>query len=208
MSASTKPDGRLPGAVTRLHRAIHELIDPKTQYTNNQLLWAPSLYMQLFHATPGEHISGRRELAATAVTWMDAFQLRDEIDTGFNNVQHAYRGVPPTVGRAREILKRTWRPQDVHYISQIAAVVEEWCADIDALLNPQPRWTLDAACPACNETTVYRRDSAGENVRQPALQVGPSGCYCTNPRCQTYWEPYRLPLLAKVLGLLPDGILE
>ena len=39
--------------------------------------------------------------------------------------QLAYRGVPPTIGRLKEILKRRWKPENVRYITQFAAAVEE-----------------------------------------------------------------------------------
>jgi hypothetical protein len=54
---------------------------------------------------------------------------------------------------------------------------------------------------------VYHRDSAGELVRQPALQIGVWGCECM--ACRAFWAPDRFVFLARVLGYeLPEGVLE
>ena len=62
-------------------------------------------------------------------------------------------------------------------------------------------------CPACNATAVYRRNSAGENVRVPALQIiAEQGCTCLV--CHASWTPDRYLLLCRVLGFdLPRGVL-
>lgn len=208
MSAEQVGDGNLPAARTRLERAISALIDPQQTFLDGQLRRGASRYMLLWDATPGEQITGRRELSATAVTWIEALRLRIEIDTRVEITQPAYCGVPPTVGRLKHVLKRTWRPQDVGYVDKMAKAVEEWCVEIDELLNPTPKWTLPAPCPACGKSRVYKRDSAGETVRQPALQIGPNGCYCANPECDGYWAPEHFVFLSKLLGTLPENVLE
>jgi hypothetical protein len=146
--------------------------------------------------------------------WLDAFQLRDEIDQALAIWQPAYTGVPPTIGRLKCLQARPWRPQDTHQISQITTAILEWTADIDALLDPEPVVFLmaphssePAACTNCGTRRVYRIDSAGERVRQPALKVTKDGCRCQN--CHASWEPGQLRLLAAALGYpLPAGVLE
>jgi uncharacterized protein with PIN domain len=59
---------------------------------------------------------------------------------------------------------------------------------IDALVNPQSIKTVSAPCPNCNSRFIYRRDSAGESVRQPALQIiAEVGCTCQ--ACGAFWAP-------------------
>jgi hypothetical protein len=74
--------------------------------------------------------------------------------------------------------------------------------------QPATRQALLGAVPACGATTVYRKDSTGELVRQPALQiVAEHGCTCQ--ACRYTWAPSHYLLLCKVLGFeLPAGVLE
>ena len=199
----------LPLVVRELEHAIRVLIDPKHTYIDGERHTGPSLYMQLWDATPAEQISGRRVTESTAPSWIDALNLRIEIDTRIEIEQPSFRGVPPTVGRLREIAKRSWRPQDVRYITQLTHALELWAKEIDTLLNPKPNWSLPAACPACGQSVVYKRDAAGERVRQPALQIGPQGCFCANPQCDAHWAPEHFLFLSNLLGYpLPNGVLE
>ncbi|EUA18451.1 putative phage protein [Mycobacterium xenopi 3993] len=70
-----------------------------------------------------------------------------------------------------------------------------------------PRQTPARSLPGMRKKTVYRRDNAGDLVRQPALQITTQGCVCQH--CRTVWGPERFMLLAKVLGYdLPPGVLE
>jgi hypothetical protein len=103
---------------------------------------------------------------------------------------------------------RPWRPQDTRSVEQIPGNVESWAVQIGALLDPQHVKHFSAACPACGATTVYRRDSAGERVRMPALQiVAETGCTCQ--ACRHTWLPHHYLLLCTVLGFGPPaGILE
>jgi hypothetical protein len=132
--------------------------------------------------------------------------LRNEIDVAVEAWQPAFTGVPPSVGRLRCIQTRRWRPQDTRQIEQIANAVRAWADAVDALLNPPRHWTLPSPCPSCNTAIVYRRDSGGEMIRQPALQIDPEGCFCT--KCRAHWTPDKFVFLARVLGSLPENVLE
>jgi predicted RNA-binding Zn-ribbon protein involved in translation (DUF1610 family) len=131
-----------------------------------------------------------------------------EIDTALEIWQPQYTGTPPAVGRLRGLQARKWRPQDVHGIDQISAACEAWAKDITALLNPVSVKHVAAACPACGTKTIHRRDSGGELVRQPALQiVALQGCTCLH--CHTTWAPQYYLHLCRVLGFdMPAGVLE
>lgn len=216
MSAAAAPDGSLPLALREFEDAVHALCSPQSRMVDNRLIPIPSRYQQLFDATDGEQVNtgGGGGAKSRAPGWLDAFQLRDEIDTALAIWQPAFTGVPPTVGRLKWLLARKWRPQDCRQIQQIVTAVNEWATDIDALLDPEPvvylmapHSTGPAACTNCGTRRVYRIDSAGERVRQPALKVTKDGCRCQH--CHASWEPGQLRILAAALGYpLPEGCLE
>lgn len=207
MSAAKQREENLPDAVLHLRRAIDALIEPRQEIIEGKRRVGPSLYVQLWDAAPLEQITGRRELSATAVTWIEALRLRIEIDQRIELEQPMFRGVPPTVGRLREIAKRGWKPSQARYVDRFAGALQDWAKEIEELLNPQPQWTLAAECPNCGQAIVYGTDSAGERVRKPALSIGPQGCVCQ--RCRTVWTPDQFLFLARVLGYEPPaGVLE
>lgn len=209
------PDGHLPAAKTRLGNAISALIDPKPEYTNGTTRWRDSLYDQLHDAIPGtgDGHSSRVPQSSPPLN-IDAVELKHEIDTATAaweprpQIDASQTHLPPiTIIRLKTIEHRAWRPQDTHSIDQIAGNIEAWCESIKTMLNPPPKWSLPNPCPACDTAIVYRKNSAAETVRQPALQIGPAGCVCQN--CHHEWGPQLFQHLANVLGYeLPAGVLE
>lgn len=117
---------------------------------------------------------------------------------------------PPTSTerRLRLIAARNFRPDDIAAIVKITNTLTTWTARINALLEPEHIKHVSAPCPACGATTIHRKDSAGEIVRQPALQIiTDQGCTCL--RCRAHWAPEYYLHLSRVLGFdLPAGILE
>jgi hypothetical protein len=87
-----------------------------------------------------------------------------------------------------------------------AEQIRSWCVSVKALLEPAHVKTIAAACPSCNTAVVYRK-SAGELVRQPALQVvAEVGCTCLS--CGAAWAPDAYLFLCRLLGFeLPEGVL-
>lgn len=216
-AAAHNEDGSLPDARRQLDDAIAGLCDPKPQTLHDgTLTWLDSWYCQLRDAIPGSKRDRTGVSASQPPLWLDAAQLKQEIDTAVAIWERPFPALPGdlsdephpvTVLRLKAIQTRPWRPQDVKGIEQIAAAVASWVENIEALLTDKPRWTLPAACPACNRKTVYRHDSSGELVRQPALQIGVHGCECAS--CHTTWGPSLFTHLARVLGYpLPEGCLE
>lgn len=208
MTAVQQEDGNLPAALTELEDAVHALCGPQSRLINNRLVYISSRYMQLQEATEGEqsNTGGGGGSKSRPPFWTDAFDCLNEIDTAVEVWQPAFTGVPPTVGRLHHLQKRGWRPQDVRQIGQITTALVEWTAAIDALLDPPRRWSLPNPCPSCGTTIVYKRDNGGEQIRQPALQIGPQGCFCA--RCKAHWSPDKFVFLARVLGSLPENVLE
>lgn len=209
MTAAVSEDGNLPAARTALEDALHALCGPQSRVVDDRLVYIPSRYLQLLDATMGEQVNtgGGGGSKSRPPFWLDAYDLRAEIDVAVECWQPAFTGTPPTVGRLHWIAQRKWRPQDVRQIDQITRAVAEWAHSIDTLLDPPRRWTLPSPCPECKTATVYKRDAAGELIRQPALQISPTGCICA--RCKTHWPPEHFLLLASVLGCeIPEGVVD
>jgi hypothetical protein len=209
-------DGSLPAARCHLEYAISALTEPKPIQTEQGIQWLDSLYDQLVEAIPGTKLERSGVPTSQPPVWIDAMELLHEIDTAITAWEPRWPiephdpiddPTPPTILRLRAIQRRKWRPQDVRAIEQIAGAVESWAKAITELLADKPRWHLPAACPACQHHIVYRHDSAGELVRQPALQITIHGCICQH--CHAQWAPERFVWLARVLGYeLPAGVLE
>lgn len=211
-------DGNLPAARQKLGQAISALIDPKpTTRTLDDgthcIEWLDSLYDQLTDALPGGQGNATRTPQSSPPICIDAVDIMTRITTFTTaweprpNIDVSGETPPIAIIRLQTIDKRTWRPQDTQHIETITAEIEAWCEQIKTLLNPDKRWTLPNPCPACGTAIVYRRNSSGENVRQPALQIGPLGCVCQH--CHHAWAPQYFQHLARVLGYeLPQGILE
>lgn len=201
-------DGALQPALRALETAVDALTAPQSKYLENRLVYAPSKYMQLRDAVVGEqmHTGGGGGSKSRPPLWTDAFDLLREVDDAVECWQPAFNSVPPTVGRLHHIVARPWRPQDCHSIEQITTAAQAWCMQIDELLNPKSRWTLPYPCPNCQATTVYRRDSGGENVRSNALQISPEGCMCA--QCKAHWPPGKFLFLGRLLGSVPANVGE
>lgn len=215
-TATTNDEHHLPQARNDLNHAIRALINPQPAYTSSGTVWLDSLYLQLQAAIPGEkqHRSGVARSQPPA--WIDAIDTLRDIDRTVTTWEPRWPAIPgdltgdpepPTVLRLRIIRDRTWRPQDTGEVKKIAAKIRSWVDRITTLLADDHVKHISAPCPACGKQTVYRKDSAGELVRQPALQITTMGCVCQ--ACRASWSPDLYMHLARVLGYdLPAGVLE
>lgn len=207
----------LPAARRDLRNAIAALIDHTTTHIEGRTHFGDSLYQQLSdNLTTPQAATTRRHAASQPPIWVDASDLLHEIDTavsvwqpdpGIFDGDLSQEPTPETVRRLRILDGQKWRPQDVRAIDQMTRILKAWAEDIRELLDPTPHMTLPNPCPACNTSIVYRQDSAGETVRQPALRIGPHGCVCQ--KCRTTWDPAHFVHLSRVLGYdMPAGVLE
>lgn len=208
MTTAHTEDGNLPAARTAFQGAVNEFTEPVPTLHNGQMLYAPSLYMQLFDAVGGDQSqtgNGGGSKSKPPI-WTDALVLLQDIDLMVSVWQPGYKGIPPTVARLRHMSEQAWRPQDVKHIEKMTTVIQSWALDIERLFNPQHVKHFSEPCPNCNATHTYRRDSAGENVRVPALQIIASvGCTCQV--CRAVWPPEQYLFLCKLMGIeLPAGI--
>lgn len=213
-----QPDGDLRGTLRTLGNAISALIDPKPHHHDGTTRWLDSLYQQLTEAVPGEKCHRTGVNQSQPPLWVDASDQLHKIDTQIaqwqrdpgpydGDLSHQRPPTPETVRRLHLLEKRPWRPQDCAHIATITNLLEQWSLKISELLSPATNWTLPNPCPACNTAVVYRKDSGGDLVRRPALQIGPYGCECGH--CHYIWEPSYYVHLARVLGYeVPSGVLE
>jgi len=212
-----QPDGHLPAARERLHQAITQLIDPRTELANGVHAEIPSLIMQLYDAIPGAKGTGHSAARSLPPIWLDAARLYAWIDTQirkwqpeYDHCQHCKHCTQtlPAVRRLEVLRGKRWRPQDTSKLQDYATQIENWAIEIDLLLTPQHVKHVAAACPACGHKTALRHDNAGDLVRVPALQIiTDQGCTCVV--CKAHWAPTHYMLLCKVLGFpVPEGVLE
>ncbi len=197
-------DGYLPGALTKLHDAVSGLIDPRPEIIDGKTRYTDSWYRQLKDSLPGNQGNERGSSAPLPGCWLDALDLIIQIDDDVSRWQPAGLDTPERLGLLEA---RPWRPQDVRQLGDLAGIIGEWAEDIRELLRGSAHWTLPNPCPACGTQTVMRRDSGGDLVRQPALQIGGGGCTCQH--CRAAWDPNQFVWLARLLGYdLPPGVLE
>jgi hypothetical protein len=219
-------DGNLPAAKRALEDAVAALIDPRSQLVDGRLEWTDSLYVQLQESLPGNQGTGEGTARSLPPLWADAMDTLMQIDSTVSawqkdpgvfdgDLSHDRPPTPETVRRLRLIIARSWRPQDTRSMEQIAGVVKEWVADIEALFINEPvraLWAAEgggfAACPHCGKTMAKKRDRCGEMVQYPALQVCADGSTRCGG-CKTVWGPEQAMWVCRMLGYpLPTGVLE
>ena len=196
-------DENLPAAKGRLRDAVSAISDPKPRLVGSRTTYLDPLYTQLADAivgTTGERSGCRISLPL----WVDCLDLKNDID---KQARSWIRYATSTIDRFHKLEAYGWRPQDAALVNTIAHQITVWVGKIEYLLDPPMSKTISAPCPECGSTHVYRKDSSGEQVRQPALQLTTAGCVCQ--RCKTVWTPDRYMWLCKLLGFeLPTGVLE
>ena len=198
-------DGNITAAATKLTRAVDRLCKPRMAVYHDQTRYALSLYRQLESDLAGTQGDTRTPAKSLPPLWIDAAQLRIDMDSQTRSWCPKEQGIPQRLGN---LSAKTWRPQDTDLVTEMARMVDMWCETILHLLDPESVKHISAPCPSCGRSFVYRRDSAGESVRQPALKLVTNiGCACQ--ACDASWSPDRYMFLCKLLGFdLPEGVLE
>jgi hypothetical protein len=196
----------LPLAVRKFGEAVARLCQPQFRMVNNRMVSAPSLYGQLSDAAPRS--AGQSKVPAKSLppVWIDAVQLKQAVDRQVQQWSRRPRGDTP--GKLEWLRDRGWRPQDATLVFEMAGVVAGWAGRIEDLIEPEARKHITAPCPSCGAKWVYRRDSGGDVVRQPALElVTEVGCSCL--ACDAHWAPPYYLHLCRLLGFsLPEGVLD
>lgn len=199
-------------AQTTLVEAIDDLIGLQratvTTDDGPRIVALPSKYAEIVASIAGAQGTQFGGVARSMPPlWVDAVDWLTLVDAEVREWTPHSLG-RDTIDRLRDLAEHSWRPQDVDLIQHYTVTLEAWTRRAHDLLNPDEthRWELTAACPACAVKTVHRKDSAGEYVRQAALQITADGCICT--ACRTSWGPQYFTHLAAVLGCTtPDGVL-
>lgn len=198
-------DGNIQAARTKLGRAVQHLTGPRMGVYRDVTMHAPSLYDTLVSDLAGTQGDTRTPAKSLPPLWIDACQLKFDIDWRVRK-WCPKPGTTPT--RLQMMAFATWRPQDTDSVTDIAHTIEGWCDSILNLLDPESVKHISAPCPSCGREKVFRRDSAGETVQQPALRIVTNvGCECQH--CKAHWSPDRYLFLCRLLGFdLPEGVLE
>ena len=198
-------DGNITAAATKLTRAVDRLCKPRMAVYHDQIRYALSLYCQLESDLAGTQGDTRTPAKSLPPLWIDAAQLRIDMDSQTRSWCPKEQGIPQRLGN---LSAKTWRPQDTDLVTEMARMVDMWCETILHLLDPESVKHISAPCPSCGRAFIYRRDSAGESVRQPALKVVTNvGASCQH--CDAHWAPDRYMFLCRLLGFdLPEGVLE
>lgn len=198
-------DGNIQAARTKLGRAVQRLTEPRPGVYHTGTYYAPSLYQCLQSDLAGTQGDTRTPAKSVPPIWIDASMLRGEIDT--QTIK--WLAVPgSTPERLQKLVFKTWRPQDTDYVRDMSRTINGWCDSIVCLIDPEAQKYISAACPSCGKEMVYRRNSAGDQVRQPALKLVVSqGCTCQ--ACGAFWAPEKFMFLGRLLGYeMPEGVLE
>ena len=198
-------DGNIGAAQTKLSRAVKRLCDKRLAVYHDTTRYALSLYGQLMSDLAGTQGDTRTPAKSLPPLWIDAVQLLGDMDGQTRRWNNRPGNTPE---RLRALSDRSWRPQDTDTVTKMAGIVDGWCESIVHLIDPESIKHISAPCPSCGRNYIYRRDSAGENVRQPALKVVTAlGCTCQ--ACDATWTPDKYLFLCKLLGFaLPEGVLE
>ena len=198
-------DGNIQAARTKLGRAVQHLTGPRMGVYHDVTMHAPSLYDTLASDLAGTQGDTRTPAKSLPPLWIDACQLKFDIDWRTRK-WCPKPGTTPT--RLQTMAFATWRPQDTDAVNDIARTIEGWCESIVNLIDPESVKHISAPCPSCGREKVFRRDSAGETVQQPALRIVTNvGAECQH--CKAHWAPDRYLFLCRLLGFdLPEGVLE
>ena len=199
-------DGNIAAAHDKLTRATERLCNERVGVYHDTHRFAPSLYDTLAGDLAGTQGDNKTPAKSLPPLWIDATQLKADIDTQARRWTPRCRATTPD--RMTMLVRKTWRPQDTAHVTGMTRQINSWCDKIINLIDPEHVKHISAPCPSCGKATVWRRDSAGETVRQPALRVVINlGCTCQS--CDAHWAPDRYLWLCKLLGFdLPEGVLE
>jgi hypothetical protein len=192
-------------AKAKFERAVKSLTAPRPAVYHDTTVWVPSLWSVLVSELAGVQGDSKTPAKSIPPVHIDAVQLKADIEAQTRKWEPK---APDPVAGLHWLAGKGWRPQDTDLVFGMARTVTGWADKIVAIIEPESTKFVDAACPSCGRRTVYRRDSAGEIVRQPALKiVAATGCTCQH--CDAHWSPDRYLFLCRLLGFdLPEGVLE
>ncbi|AVJ50266.1 hypothetical protein I5J36_gp50 [Mycobacterium phage Mendokysei] len=209
-------DEDLPALLDELDAAIAAVTEPRIGYVGGRVVTGPSLLDQVHASIAGQQGTSNGNAARSLPPiWLDAADVLAGIDAALQHwatpgklpaLPRPVELVTTRAGRIRQLRKRPWTPATYRQLKAVVTEVKMWTADIERILNPIRKKFIAAPCPNCETETVYRPDSAGENVRMPALQIiADRGCICLE--CNATWTPDLYMHLCRVLGFpAPAGV--
>lgn len=161
--------------------------------------WQPSLYTQIREDVQGlSGSAGHGVSESRPPLWVDGVDWLHRVD----RIAEAWTPdqTGGTVARLDELTRHAFGPADTAWLKKSGAVIKDVVEKGEVLLLGEEvrRFDVVAPCPDCGTTTVYRKDSGGDRVRQTALQLTVRGCTCV--ACGTWWDRDHLNFLAEVIG--------
>ena len=162
-------DGNIQAAKTKLCLAVGRLIDRRPGIYHDATHYAPSLYDCLVSDLPGTQGDNKSPAKSMPPVWIDALQLRGDIDTQTHKWVPRLKDTPNRLGFLKH---HSWRPQDTDNVTSITTgrrMVRE---------NPQPprtgkpqrdHRTLSFLWPA------HRVPQRPRRGKRPHGRTGPSG---------------------------------
>lgn len=204
----------LAGVLESFRDAVHDLVGTRAGsiHTDDgyRRVAGDSLYVLMRESITGvvRESEGSSEKRSTPPLWLDCSSWSDTVDRDVKSWWLDSEGPSEhaTVNRLFNMADAGWTPEHVETLKTATRIISKWITKAETLLDGERRFDLVASCPACGEAHSLRRDSAGELVRQPALQVSAQGCVCLS--CEAYWGPERFLMLAAALGCNDIGVLE
>lgn len=198
-------DGNIQAARVKLKYAVDRLLEPRPAVYHDTTVFQPSLFTCLVSELGGGQGEDRSPGKSQPPVWIDAMQLVVEIE----HTAHKWCPKPgSTTQRLQTLCWQSWRPQDTDRVRDMARSVDHWCESILSLLEPEARKFIDAPCPSCSKSKVWKKDGGGDVVQQPALKWTPAvGFECQS--CKAHWSPEQTLFFSRLLGFeLPEGVLE
>ena len=199
----------LPAALRHLDDAISALTAPKARAHNaagrSRIITKPSIYAEMLENLQGQQGTSFGGVARSMPPlWVDGVDWINKVDS---TVHQWWPEQGDTLSRLEAFNRASWRPQDTNFLDGAASMINNWVSAAESLLDGgRDHFTLNAACPACAEHWVYRKDALGENVRVPALNVSNMGCSCQ--ACGHHWGFEYFTHLAKVIDCAPlEGVI-
>lgn len=211
-AASTARPRTVPEALTELHKAAADLLDPITRKVlrdggTTTSHTAPSRLDQLRAATGSSSGSGGGGRGSVNPIPIDpgAADLLGEISTGAVDMHdRALEQSRPTIeDHIRSTVALVERWDEPSMIEWATGWLRFWQRSIDNQFDPQPHYHLDAPCPLCGVRMASRFDAAiGETVQVPALLVNShAGADCR--ACGAHWSPNQFEDLGQLIGSAP-----
>lgn len=174
----------LADVVQRLQVVADALVGREVAYLDGTTLTYLSLYEELCELSSGGGGNGE-SYAATfergqAPMWITGWALVYEIDTAVA----LWTDAGNTVDGIRQLTERHWTTDQLRQLTELTDNIVKWVGAAERLINPRTV-QVRRPCPVCAARYTYTKDTHGDHVRTPALQLDAEGVRCLS--CRASW---------------------